>query len=368
MSKQRVFLAGILVLALAGGFTLNGFTVNGLAPAAQEQQQGQAPPAAQEPKPRRAVVTFDGDLEALPTLAPADFEIEAGKQKFNPARLYRPEEMPTVLAIVLQENQLAEFGTQLPALRDFILAQPPNTYVGVFYLSMQAVETAVMFDSNLPKVAEALRAPKGMRDLAPPSPYISVAKLINGMAQLPDARKEILWFAEGSDATAGDATSGQNANLGQAVRHAQNAGIPVFVIYSAAIPPSSRLVSDTSAASGTIPGSGQSAGQQTPGSSSGGRDVFSGGGSPSGGGSRMDDSSPYSPPVQYSISYLNYLADRTGGKVLTTKAAPDIKPFLDQFRRLMTLQYVVEYPADETIKKLKLRQKIEDTKLLHPKR
>src|SRR3990167_6154264 len=339
MSKQRVFLAGILVLARAGGFTLNGFTVNGLAPAAQEQQQGQAPPAPQEPKPRRAVVTFDGDLEALPTLAPADFEIEAGKQKFNPARLYRPEEMPTVLAIVLQENQLPEFGTQLPTLRDFILAQPPNTYVGVFYLSMEAVETAVMFDSNLPKVAEALRA-----------------------------RKEILWFAEGSDATAGDATSGQNANLGQAVRHAQNAGIPVFVIYSAAIPPSSRLVSDTSAASGTIPGSGQSAGQQTPGSSSGGRDVFSGGGSPPGGGSRMDDSSPYSPPVQYSISYLNYLADRTGGKVLTTKAAPDIKPFLDQFRRLMTLQYVVEYPPDETIKKHKLRQKIEDTKLLHPKR
>jgi len=357
MSKQRIVLVSILVLVLAGA----------VAPAAQEQQQGQAPPAPQQPKPRRAVVTFDGDLEALPTLAPADFEIEAGKQKFNPARLYKPDEMPTVLAIVLQENQVAEFGAQLPALRDFILAQPPNTYVGIFYLSMQAVETAVMFDSNLPKVAEALRAPKGMRDLAPPSPYISVAKLINGMAQLPDARKEILWFAEGSDATAGDATSGQNANLGQAVRHAQAAGIPVFVIYSAAIPPSSRLVSDTSAASGTIPGSSTSAGQQTPGSSPGGRDVFAGGGSPSGG-SRMDDSSPYAPPVQYNVSYLNYLAERTGGKVLTTKAAPDIRPFLDQFRRLLTLQYVVEYPADETIKKLKLRQKIEDTKLLHPKR
>jgi len=354
MSKQRIFLAGILVLALAGV----------LAPAAQEPQQAQAPP---EPKPRRAVVTFDGDLEALPTLVPADFEIEAGKQKFNPARLYKPEEIPTVLAIVLQENQTAEFGTQLPALRDFILAQPPNTYVGVFYLSVQAVETAVMFDSNLSKVAEALRAPKGMRDLAPPSPYISIANLINYMAQLPDARKEILWFAEGSDATAGDATSGQNASLGQAVRHAQNAGIPVFVIYSLAIPPSSRLVSDTNPTSGSVPSRGLS-GQQTPGSAPGSREVFVGGGSPSSGASRLEDSSPSAPPVQYNVSYLNYLAERTGGKVLTTKAAPDIKPFLDQFRRLMTLQYVVEYPADETIKKLKLRQKIEDTKLLHPKR
>ncbi len=356
MSKQRIVLRGILVLALAGGFT-----VNGLAPAAQEQQQAQAPP---EPKPRRAVVTFDGDLEALPTLAAADFEIEAGKQKFNPARLYRPEEMPTVLAIVLQENQMAEFGAQLPALRDFILAQPPNTYVGVFYLSMDAVETTVMFDSNLPKVAEALRAPKGMRDLAPPSPYTSVAKLVYGMAQLPDARKEILWFAEGSDATSGDATSGQNANLGQAVRHAQNAGIPVFVIYSEAIPPTSRLVSDHNPR--PTSSQGPSASAQTPGI--GGRGSPSPGGGPAGSQSRLEESSPYSPPVQYNVSYLNYLAERTGGKVLTTKAAPDIRPFLDQFRRLLTLQYVVEYPVDETMKKLKLRQKIEDTKLLHPKR
>ena len=354
MSKQRIFLAGILVLALAGV----------LAPAAQEPQQAQAPP---EPKPRRAVVTFDGDLEALPTLAPADFEIEAGKQKFNPARLYKPDEMPTVLAIVLQENQEAEFGAQLPALRDFILALPPNTYVGIFFLSGQAVETAILFDSNLPNVAEALRAPKGMRDLAPPSPYISIATLINGMAQLPDARMEILWFAEGSDATSGDATSGQNASLGQAVRHAQDAGIPVFILFSAAIPPASRLVSDSSAASGTIPGRAGSAGQQTPGSGAGGRNTMAGGGSPSSGG-RMEDSSPYTPPVQYNVSYLNYLAERTGGKVLTSKAPPDIRPFLDQFRRLLTLQYVVEYPVDETIKKLKLRQKVEDTKLLHPKR
>lgn len=359
MSRQRIFWGAILVLALAAPISSGQ--------AQQQQPQGQAPPAPQEPKPRRAVVTFDG-LEVLPTLVPADFEIEAGKQKFAPARLYRPEEMPTVLAVVLQENQTAEFGTQLPALRDFILAQPPNTYVGVFFLSVQAVETAVMFDSNLPKVAEALRAPKGMRDLAPPSPYISVTNLIDYMAQLPDARKEILWFAEGSDATAGGTTSGQNASLGQAVRHAQDAGIPVFVIFSAAIPPASRLVSDTSAASGSIPGSGTSAGQQTPGSSPGPRDIMAGGGTPSSGGGRLEDSSPYAPPVQYNVSYLNYLAERTGGKVLTTKAAPDIRPFLDQFRRLMTLQYVVEYPADETIKKLKLRQKIEDTKLLYPKR
>ena len=364
MSKQRIFLASILVLALAGV----------LAPAAQEQQQGQAPPAQQQPKPRRAVVTFDGGLEVLPTLAPADFELEAGKQKFPPARLYRPEEMPTVLAVVLQENQVAEFGTQLPALRDFILAQPPNTYVGVFYLSMQAVETAVMFDSNLPKVAEALRTPKGMQDVAPPSPYISIANLIDYMAQLPDARKEILWFAEGSDATAGDAPSGQNASLAHAVAGAQKAGIPVFVIYSPAFPPASRLQSDTNPSSGSIPGRSISAGQQTPRttgtptSTSGAGQAPTGTGIGAGGGDPFATASPYAPQVQYNLSYLNYLAERTGGKVLTTKAAPDIRPFLDQFRRLMTLQYVVEYPTDETIKKLKLRQKIEDTKLLHPKR
>lgn len=312
---------------------------------------GAAPAAAEQAaaRPRRAVVTFDGQLEALPWLVPSDFEITAGKQRLRPARLYKPEEMPTVLALIFQDNQLPEFETQLDALREFILAQPTNTYIGVFYLSGQSVEPAILFDANLQKVAEALRTPKGQQELAPPSPYASIANMVTYMAQLPDARKEILWFAEGSDPSAGSASDTQNRALAQAVEIAQKAGVPVFVVYCSALPPPSQLRGDSNPSAAGIP--------PTPGSPSG-----------SGAGSGSADG-PSALRGQYNQIYLEHLAEHTGGKVFSAgKAATEIRPFLDEFRRLLALQYVVEYPQDQTIKKLKLRQKIEDTKLLHPQR
>lgn len=329
MSKRRMSLVFILALALAASG----------AAAAQEQ-----PASAPQEKPRRAVVTFDGDLEELPTLAPGDFEIEAGKQKFAPARLYRPDELPTALAIVLQENQTAEFGEQLNALREFILAQPANTYVGLFYLSGQSTDPASLFDSNLEKVTEALRTPKAQVELAPPSPYASIAKLATYMGELPDARKEILWFAEGSDPSAGGASDTANRALAQAVEAAQKAGVPVFVLYSQALAPTRTLkvADEAPPASPGRPGS-------------------------EGGSGHADEPSTFR--GGYNQLYLDYLTDRTGGKVFSKGKPPtDLRPFLNEFRRLLALQYVVEYPANEPVKKIKLRRKVSNAKLLAPGR
>lgn len=319
-------------------------------------------PAAQEeaPKPRRAVVTLEGKLEALPSLTPADFEIEAGKQKLQPARLYGPDQLPTLIAVVLQENQTQEFGTQLPALRDFILGQPPKTYVGVFYLSVEAVETAIMFDSNLSKVADTLRVPKGMQDLAPPTPYLLVGSIVQFMDKLPAARKEVLWFSDGSDALAGDATAGQNRNLQVATRAAQEAGIPIWVMYSEAFPPRARLqraVGEDVAGAGPPPST-------TPTVRTTQEQLFG-----AGAGAETLERSSFEPSVQYGTSYLNYLAERSGGKVFSAgKVAPDMAPFLKEFQELLGQQFVLEFASEETPKKVKLLRKIRGAKLLHPKR
>jgi hypothetical protein len=323
------------------------------------------------PKPRRAVVTFDGKLEAMPRLEPADFEIELEGAKLAPARLSQPGEIPTVLAIVLQDNQVLEFATQLDSLKQFILSQPPNTYVGVYYFSSGSIQTAIQFNSDLKKVAESLRAPRGQRDLAPPTPYDLVARLASYMDSLPDARKEILLFSEGSDATVGDATAGQNRNLNAAAKAATDAGIPVFVLYSDAFPPTSRTTGDAPSQSGTIPGRG-TAGQQTtstydPTQSSAPstqQQLFG-----RSGGESFESDSPYRPPAQYNISYLNYLAERTGGKVFSAgRVPPDIKPYLDEFQRLLNQQVVLEFQGTQPLKKVKLNRKIGGAKVLAPKR
>lgn len=376
MSKRGMSFLAILLLAVLAV---------SLPAAAQQQQQAQAPAAQQQEKPRRAVVTFDGKLEDFPKLAPADFELETSKQKFAPARLYGPTDLPTLIAIVLQENQTAEFGTQLSALRDFILSQPPNTYVGLFYLSTQSVETAAFFDSNLKKVADALRAPKGIRELAPPNPYEPLRKIIGGMYRLPDARKEILLFSEGSDAQAGDATAGQNPYLQGAVRDAQESGIPVWVLYTDALPPVGRLArteAPGSTSSGAPPtntmGAGASptgaGGQSSVSSSSSGASqssVMGGSGAPQGTTTGWDSfgSDTLQPAVQYGVSYLNFLTERSGGKVFSAgKVPPDIRPFLDEFKRLLEQQVVVEYTGSESVKKVKVLRKVQGAKVLAPKR
>jgi len=314
-------------------------------------QQQQAP---QPPKPRRVVVTFDGKLEDLPEVKPEDFQIEVGKQKTPPTRILKPEELPTLLAIVLQDNQLPDFGTQLPALREFITSQPPNTYVGVFYLNAQTIDFALPpphFFSDLPKVAAALRTPRGTREAAPPSPYDKVAQIINFMDRLPDARKQILLFSEGTDAIFPDATPVQNRSLLRAVGISHQTGIPVWVVYSAALPPERRLQPiETESAGRDVTGNPT---QRTPSSD-------------------LLNSSPLGPtPTGYrsGLTYLDYLSKHSGARVLSGGSfAVDIRPYLAEFNQLLNQQVVLEYQGDGELKKVKMNRKLRGVQVLAPER
>ena len=334
-----------------------------LGAAAQEQQQ--PPPADQG---RRLVVTLDGKLEDMPTLTPDEFVIEMAKQKVAPKRVYKIEELPTLIAVVLQENLSLDFGAQLPALRDFILAQPPNTYVGVFYMAAQGVENPTNgFSSDLKKVADTLRTPKGKAELAPASPYESMAKVVKWMANLPAARKEVLFFSEGSDSVAGDAAPGQNRNLRVAIGETHAAGVPVWVIYTKGLRAPIRVAENmASVRAGDTGGAPTAPGPDTRSMN----DASSGGttGLGSGASNTAFEDSSYRPRVDYGTANLKELADKSGGKVLVSKDSPDIRPYLEQFRTLLSRQFVLEYDGEPPIKQVRMNRKLRDVKLLAPEK
>ena len=329
-----------------------------MAPALVGQEKAPAGQSPAREKPRRLVVTFDGKLEDLPEVKPEDFQIEVGKQKTPPTRILKPAELPTLLAIVLQDNQPPDFGVQLPALRDFIISQPANTYVGVFYLNGQTIDFAMPpphFFSDLPKVATALRAPNGNKAAAPPSPYEKVAQLIAFMDTLPEARKEILLFSEGSDSIAAQssATPQQNKMLVQAIKRSMQAGIPVWVVYVLAFAPEVRLTEVT----GQGPLGQQGLGKQAPSAEYGalaapGTDPFGAAGQAVSG-----------------SAYLDYLADGTGAKVFSSgKFALDIRPFLAEFNQLLKQQVVLEYQGEGDLKRVKVNRKPRGVNVLTPER
>ena len=328
----------------------------------QQQQQPAADPA------RRLVVTLDGKLEDMPTLTPDEFQIELDKQKVAPKRVYKIEELPTLIAVVLQENLSLDFGAQLPALRDFILAQPPDTFVGVFYFSAQAVDNPTNgFSSDLNKVADTLRSPKGKAELAPASPYESMARVVKWMANLPAARKEVLFFSEGSDSVAGDAAPGQNRYLRAAVSETHEAGIPVWVIYTKGLRAPIRVAENmASVRAGDTGGAPTAPGPDTRSmndASSGGRTGLGSGSS-----STAFEDSSYRPLVDFGSANLKELADKSGGKLLVSKESPDIRPFLDQFRTLLSRQFVLEYDGEPPIKKVRMNRKLKGVDLLAPEK
>ena len=335
----------------------------------QQQQQPAADPA------RRLVVTLDGKLEDMPTLTPDEFQIELDKQKVAPKRVYKIEELPTLIAIVLQENIRQGFGAQIPALRDFILSQPPNTYVGIFYLAGDSIDNPTQgFQADLKKVAEMLRAPKGQAELAPPSPYASVAKLGSWMNTIPPARKEILLFSEGTDAIYPDAAPGQNRNVRVALDHTRDLGIPVWVIFTSdAFAPATRRQGEaapfgdseqgqagpTSAGSGLDPRSMNDA-------SVGGRGTDAGGFAQR---STGFDEPSTRPRVSFNIANLKELADKSGGKLLSSKESlTDIAPLLGEFRTLLSRQFVLEYDGEPPIKKVRMNRKLKGVDLLAPEK
>ncbi len=345
---------------IANQILLGGILLLPAAPMALAQGQQPAQQPTQPVKPRRVVVTFDGQLEDMPEVKPEDFQIEIGKQKTPPARIRKTEELPTLLAIVLQDNQPPDFGVQLPALREFITAQPPNTYVGVFYLNGQTIDFVMPpphFFSDLPKVAAALRAPNGNQSAAPPSPYEKVAQIVAYMDSLPEARKEILLFSEGSDSIAAQsaATPQQNKTLVQAIRRSMQAGIPVWVVYALAFVPEVRSQEEQEgplARSNTgIRGVGQS---------------------PAVGSEQAVPVSQgsFSSTVTYSgISYLSYMTEASGGKVFSPgKFAVDIRPYLAEFNQLLKQQVVLEYQGEGELKKVKMNRKLRGVKVLAPER
>jgi hypothetical protein len=313
-------------------------------------------------------------LEDLPAVEPAEFQIELEKQKVAPTKIYRPEQLPTLIAIVLTENIRQDFGTQLPALKEFITSQPPNTYVGVFYLTSQSIDNPTKgFQADLTKVAEALRAPTGQGELAPPSPYELIARIAAFMDNLPPARKEILFFSEGTDAMYPDTSPGQNRNIRVALDRTRDFGIPVWVVFTNAIPPVTRRQAEAGAYGGSEQGapgptsasSGMDQRAQTD-ASVGGRGTDVGGFSQRSSGF---DEPASRPRVEYNRSNLKELADKSGGKMLSSRdSLTDIAPFLAEFRTLLAQQLVLEFEGESSVKKVKMNLKLRNVKVLAPEK
>ena len=170
---------------------------------------------------------------APPALSKSDVNVDEGKQKkevtnWVPAQ---GDKAGLLLAIVIDDVDSTELGSQLNDLRSFITSQLKTTNIGVFYASNGTIQTASQFNQDHEAVAKTVRIPLGYGG-AYSSIYLSVMNLIKGWPAT-GARREILLIADGIDRFRGDFPT--SPDVDSTIDTAQKAGIMIHTLYAAGV-------------------------------------------------------------------------------------------------------------------------------------
>ena len=132
------------------------------------------------------------------------------------------------LFILLDDSSNVSLGSQLEDIRQFILAQPASTKVGIAYMQNGIAQVMQNLTSDHVLAAKALRLPLGSPG-ANASPYFSLGDLIKRWPENPE-RREVIMITDGIDRYWGSGPD--NAYVDTVIEQAQRAGVIVFGIYT----------------------------------------------------------------------------------------------------------------------------------------
>ena len=132
------------------------------------------------------------------------------------------------LFILLDDSSNVSLGSQLEDIRQFILAQPASTKIGIAYMQNGIAQVLQNLTSDHALPAKALRLPLGSPG-ANASPYFSLGDLIKRWPENPE-RREVIMITDGIDRYWGSGPD--NAYVDTVIEQAQRAGVVVYTIYT----------------------------------------------------------------------------------------------------------------------------------------
>jgi hypothetical protein len=162
-----------------------------------------------------------------PPVKKEDLELYQGKERSQVADWRRGDTL--FLAVLIDDSLDQSIASQWSDVRAFFHAQPPSTYIGVFYGRNGAAMVAQDFTKDHDLAAKALRIPLGGFG-AFSSPYLSLQDLIK---RLPGngERRSILLISSGIDYFRGN-FGPTTPDLDPTVEGAQKANINIWTLYA----------------------------------------------------------------------------------------------------------------------------------------
>jgi hypothetical protein len=179
-------------------------------------------------EPVTTTVTAVGKKNAQPPpIKKDDVELYQGKERLQVADWRKGETL--FLAVLIDDSLDQNIASQWRDLRAFMMAQPPTTYIGVFYGRNGAAMVGQDFTKDHAAAAKALRIPYGGFG-AFSSPYLELQDLIK---RLPGEgeRRSILLISSGIDYFRGN-FGPISPDVDPTIEHAQKANINIWTVYA----------------------------------------------------------------------------------------------------------------------------------------
>jgi len=189
-------------------------------------------PASELPdtgQPVSVIVTAGGQKnEPAPALTIDDVLVSQNRQhrmvtRLEPLRSQNGKQ----IWILIDEGSSGSLGTQLADLKNFVLAQPATTEIGIGYMRNGIVQAAQPLTTDHVLAAKAIRLPMSLAGISA-SPYLALTSLVHKWPATSAAR-EVIMVSSGVDPVFGSGP--YNIYLDQAIDTAERSDVVVYTIY-----------------------------------------------------------------------------------------------------------------------------------------
>jgi hypothetical protein len=162
-----------------------------------------------------------------PAVTKNDVELYRGKERVQIADLRRGETL--YLAVLIDDSLRSSLANQWSDLREFMMAQPPTTYIAVAYARNGVAMVVQDFTTDHALAAKALRLPLGNLGAAS-SPYLAVQDFVKRWPA-SGQRSSIILFSSGIDYFRGGPAT-LDPDLDTTIERAQKKNVNIWTNYA----------------------------------------------------------------------------------------------------------------------------------------
>jgi len=157
----------------------------------------------------------------------------AGDQRTSKGRSLQVSE-PINLAVLVQDDLIAQVGNELGVTRDFIRSLPSGSRVMVGYITTGTLQVRQPFTNDLDRAARSLRVPRASTSASPFNPYVEVIEALRDFDANSKGKNAVLLISDGLDVSRGfDVTSsGHTLDLERAIKKANERGVAIYAFYA----------------------------------------------------------------------------------------------------------------------------------------